>query len=237
MSRRSHQPIRAARTRPPRTAAGAALAAAVFSLALGALAFTGVATSAASVGTQRHVAPADISAARSAGATVSPQARPRWITVGDAVDVNAVSCSASGYCMLAGEAHARTDYGFVATINDGTVGKIVSVPGMVDVTAISCPQKDWCLVYGSGATVKNVTDDELAAVVNGKPVKAAVEVATNLDLTIGWGNRSASPAPPITPASWQEWTRRRAGAGSRRSTTRSPTSGSPASRSSRRQRA
>jgi hypothetical protein len=98
--------------------------------------------------------------------------------------VNAVSCAPSGYCLVGGQARDSTgDYGFVATIDDGTVGSLVDVQGMTSVAAVACPQKGWCLAFGFGQTADELQPDELAAIVGGKPAKAAVEIGENVAVT------------------------------------------------------
>jgi hypothetical protein len=166
----SHRTVHASRkTGAQRAHAGlraAGTAAAALSVAIAAIAFSGVVASAASTGTA---------------------ASPLWSPVGSTTDVDTVSCATSGYCMIAGEAGTA---GFVATINDGAIGRIVSVPGVLDVTTISCPQTNWCLASGLGATVKGIQNDELSIIKNGTPQKA-IQIGTNLSLTAGCESSTA----------------------------------------------
>jgi hypothetical protein len=122
--------------------------------------------------------------APAAGAATGHHGRPRYVGVYGTTAVSDVSCSPSQYCLVGGQARDATgDYGYVATINDGTVGALVSVSGMNSVAAVDCPQKGWCLAFGFGQVVNSVQPDMLAAIANGKPVKAAVEIGTNLPVT------------------------------------------------------
>jgi hypothetical protein len=130
------------------------------------------------------VAAAFASTAPPAAAATGHLGRPRIVGVYGTTTVDDVSCSPSQYCLVGGQARDATgDYGFVATINDGTVGSLVNVSGMNSVAAVACPQKGWCLAFGFGKVVNSEQPDLLAAIVNGKPVKAAVEMGTNLPIT------------------------------------------------------
>lgn len=128
-------------------------------------------------------APAAGAAARPAVPTPrTSHARPHFISLGNTLNVSAVSCSRGGYCLLGGEAIGSSgDYGFVATIVDGNVGHYVKVPGMLQVAVMSCPADGWCLAYGFGPTTNGVTDDEVSSVSHGVP-GAAIVLGTNLPI-------------------------------------------------------
>jgi hypothetical protein len=113
---------------------------------------------------------------------VGSHIRSHYVVINGAIAINAVSCSPSGYCMVGGEAKgASSDYGFVATIRDGAIGKFTAVPGLTLVAAMSCPQTGWCLAYGLAFAGKT-TENDVSTIINGVPAKAPSNFGTNLPM-------------------------------------------------------
>jgi hypothetical protein len=126
--------------------------------------------------------PATLASASSRPRTAVTPHQPFYIDLPGTVQTGAASCAPSGYCLIGGQARgASGNYGFVAQVINGVVGRYHAVPGMAYVSILSCPQTSWCLAFGFGTPSGGLTPDEVSVIANNVPGTAA-KFGTNLPI-------------------------------------------------------